>query len=51
MLPPSTLTDAPFVPDASGLEKYRIVFATSVTVRNLEIKEESLTSLKNFFST
>ena len=27
------------------------MFATSVTVRNLEIKEESLTSLKKFFST
>ena len=51
MLPPSTLIDAPFVPEAIGLEKYKIVFATSVTERNLEIKEESLTSSKNWFST
>ena len=51
ILPPSTIIDAPFVPDAIGLEKYKIVFATSVTERNLEIKEEFLTSLKKFFST
>jgi len=51
ILPPSTLIDAPFVPDAIGLEKYKIVFATSVTERNLEINEESLTSSKNLFST
>jgi hypothetical protein len=51
MLPPSTLTDVPFVPDARGLEMYKIVLATSVTFRNLDSKEESLTSLKKFFST
>ena len=51
ILPPSTLIDAPLVPDDSGLEKYKIVFATSLTVRNLEIKEDSLTSLKKLSST
>ena len=30
---------------------YKIVLATSVTFRNLDSKEESLTSLKKFFST
>ena len=51
ILPPSTLIDAPFVPDDNGLERYKIVFATSLTVKNLEISEESLTSLKKLFST
>ena len=35
-----------------GLEKYRILYSLlHVTERNLEIKEEFLTSLKKFFST
>ena len=37
ILPPSTLIDAPFVPDARGLDKYKIVLATSETVRNLSL--------------
>ena len=51
ILPPSTLIDAPFVPEDSGLEKYKIVLATSSTVKNLEINDEPLTSLKKLFST
>ena len=51
MLPPSTLIDAPFVPEDSGLEKYKIVLATSSTVKNLDINDESLTSLKKLSST
>ena len=51
MLPPSTLIDAPFVPEDNGLEKNKTVLATSLTFKNLDINDESLTSLKKLFST
>src|ERR1700683_711132 len=50
MTPPSTRTAAPFVAEASGLERYTIMLATSSVVAKRCRSDEGRMFLKNSFS-